>query len=215
MELFTAEGCSSCPPADEWFSGLKKIPGLWKAFVPVTFHVDYWDRLGWKDPWGNPIFTKRQRDYVASWKTDSTYTPMIILDGKEFRDWYKTPTLKLKPKKNAGILKVRKISGTDFEVTFLPPNGRWMQDLKVSAAYLGFEIESRVKSGENNGNTLKHDFSALDFVETPLGYQQGYLKTTVHFDPKNKDGIARYGIAVWVTQGARLEPVQAIGGFLE
>ena len=51
LELYTSEGCSSCPPAEAWLSGLKDNPGLWRDFVPVAFHVDYWNYLGWRDKW--------------------------------------------------------------------------------------------------------------------------------------------------------------------
>src|SRR5689334_11142529 len=60
LELFTSEGCSSCPPAEKWLTGLKPSSGLWKDFVPVAFHVDYWDYLGWRDPWSSKTFTDRQ-----------------------------------------------------------------------------------------------------------------------------------------------------------
>src|SRR5213592_2728274 len=56
IELYTSEGCSSCPPAETWLSRLKESPGLWKDFVPLAFHVDYWDYLGWGDPWANKSF---------------------------------------------------------------------------------------------------------------------------------------------------------------
>src|SRR4051812_18118930 len=59
IELFTSEGCSSCPPADEWLHDLGKQPGLWTDFVPVAFHVDYWDYLGWKDIFSTPEFSER------------------------------------------------------------------------------------------------------------------------------------------------------------
>jgi len=80
LELFTSEGCSSCPPAETWLSGLKSAPGLWKEFVPVSFHVDYWDHLGWKDAWGTKAFSDRQRAYARNWQTDSIYTPGFVLD---------------------------------------------------------------------------------------------------------------------------------------
>ena len=54
VELYTSEGCSSCPPAEAWLSRLKEEPGLWKNFVPIAFHVDYWDRLGWRDRFSSP-----------------------------------------------------------------------------------------------------------------------------------------------------------------
>src|SRR5947207_2933082 len=69
VELFTSEGCSSCPPADAWMSRLKRNPDLWKAIVPAVFHVDYWDRLGWPDRFARPEFTRRQRLYASSWPT--------------------------------------------------------------------------------------------------------------------------------------------------
>src|ERR1043166_1377606 len=63
IELYTSEGCSSCPPAEAWLSKLKTEAGLWKDFVPVAFHVDYWDHLGWRDRFASAVFTERQRAY--------------------------------------------------------------------------------------------------------------------------------------------------------
>ncbi len=60
IELYTSEGCSSCPPAEAWMSHLKDDPGLWKQFVPIAFHVDYWDRLGWRDRFSSKRWTERQ-----------------------------------------------------------------------------------------------------------------------------------------------------------
>src|SRR3989442_5219435 len=85
VELFTSEGCSSCPPADSWLSGLCEDAGLWKRFVPVAFHVDYWDGLGWKDRWASPEFSTRQRTYAAAWRSGSVYTPGVDLNGQESR----------------------------------------------------------------------------------------------------------------------------------
>src|SRR5512140_2722359 len=87
LELFTSEGCNSCPPAERWLTSLKASPGLWKEFVPVAFHVDYWDRTGWRDPWSSQAFSDRQRAYAASWNNKSVYTPGFVLDGTECRDW--------------------------------------------------------------------------------------------------------------------------------
>src|SRR5437867_10582189 len=69
LELYTSEGCSSCPPAEAWLSKLKDAPGLWRDFVPIAFHVDYWDSLGWKDPFAIKAYSERQRDYAASWRS--------------------------------------------------------------------------------------------------------------------------------------------------
>ena len=66
IELFTSEGCSSCPPAEKWMSALKSRDDLWKKTVPVVFHVDYWDHLGWRDRFAKPEFTSRQQRYAAA-----------------------------------------------------------------------------------------------------------------------------------------------------
>src|SRR4051812_33062365 len=75
LELYTSEGCSSCPPAEKWLSHLKESPGLWKDFVPVAFHVDYWDRLGWRDLLADRGFSDRQLAYAESWHSENVYTP--------------------------------------------------------------------------------------------------------------------------------------------
>src|ERR1700733_854948 len=80
LELYTSEGCSSCPPAEAWLSALSQSPELWKAVVPVAFHVDYWDNLGWKDWFSSREFTQRQRRYAANWGSGSVYTPAFILN---------------------------------------------------------------------------------------------------------------------------------------
>src|ERR1043166_1476275 len=84
IELFTSQGCSSCPSAEAWFSKLKAEPGLWKDFVPLAFHVDYWDRLGWGDPFASKEWTARQYQYSANWKSESVYTPGFVLNGREW-----------------------------------------------------------------------------------------------------------------------------------
>src|SRR5215217_7350069 len=88
IELFTSEGCSSCPPAETWLSALKSNQDLWKKIVPVAFHVDYWDRLGWRDRFAKPEFTARQRRYAAAWGGDSVYTPDFVVNAKEWRSWF-------------------------------------------------------------------------------------------------------------------------------
>src|SRR5213596_4201749 len=79
VELYTSEGCNSCPPADRWLSTLKRDPGV----VALSFHVDYWDRLGWKDRFSSAAFTRRQGDYARRFRLASLYTPQLVVNGAQ------------------------------------------------------------------------------------------------------------------------------------
>jgi hypothetical protein len=79
LELFTSEGCSSCPPADAL---LAQLPAMVEApVIPLSFHVDYWDGLGWKDPYSSRTYTRRQYDYSGCLEGRSVYTPQLVVDG--------------------------------------------------------------------------------------------------------------------------------------
>src|SRR5437016_3348460 len=71
IELYTSEGCSSCPPAEQWLGELRTSPALWKEFVPVALHVNYWDHLGWRDALASKVFTEREHGYAAVWRASS------------------------------------------------------------------------------------------------------------------------------------------------
>lgn len=79
VELYTSEGCSSCPPAESWLSGMKKASGLWSDFVPVAFHVEYWDNLGWRDKWSSKQSSDRQRDYAGVWGARTSTHPNLFI----------------------------------------------------------------------------------------------------------------------------------------
>lgn len=199
LELYTSEGCSSCPPAEEWLRGLKGERGLWREFVPVAFHVNYWDHLGWPDRLASPLFTQRQRDYAAAWHAPSVYTPGFVVDGREWAGRQLPRVSGLK----AGVLKVR-IAGEQASVSF-PSEGR---KLTAHLAWQTGAVENDVKAGENRGRKLKHEFVALSLESRPLDAASGLVTFTTS---KPREAKA---IAAWITETGRLEPLQATGGAL-
>jgi hypothetical protein len=207
IELYSSEGCSSCPPADAWVSSLKASPRLWKDFVPTVFHVTYWDYLGWKDPLADQTFSARQRAYAASWQSGSVYTPGLVLDGAEWRGWGSEP-----PASDAdvGTLEAR-VSGDRVAVRFSAPVGSGPYD--VYAARLGFGISSRVANGENAGRTLRHDFVVGGLTRASLKEASGAWTGELALPAAPGVRVEKTGLAVWaVAQDGR--PVQAVGGMI-
>jgi hypothetical protein len=169
IELYTSEGCSSCPPAEAWLSKLKTNAGLWKDFVPLAFHVDYWKNLGWRDRFASRLFTDRQRAYSALLRSDSVYTPEFILNGSEWRGWSDNHQLPKVASEIVGVLSARTIDSNTFSVAFRPAR-ELLPQWEAHVALLGCGVSSRVSAGENSGRKLEHDFVVLD-------HQRGLMKT--------------------------------------
>src|SRR5215471_17040646 len=146
IELFTSEGCSSCPPAEKWLSALKSTSDLWKKVVPLAFHVDYWDHLGWRDRFAKPEFTSRQQCYAATWGGDSVYTPSFVVNGKEWRGWFgnAVPTTSTK----VGVLRVSFGNNAKLSATFTREITQ-ARALALKVALRENDLESDVKRGEN------------------------------------------------------------------
>jgi peptide-methionine (R)-S-oxide reductase len=214
LELYTSEGCSSCPPAEMWLSSLAGSERLWNDVVPVAFHVDYWDYLGWEDPFGSSDFSQRQREYAASWIADRVYTPGFILDGQEWRGWFEREALPA-AEGESGELEIVVEDGRAL-VSFTPAGGKG--EYEVFVAVLGFGIEQYVARGENAGKTLHHDFVVLSLEnvipETRNGalHASVVLRTIVLAAPEGRVE-KRFAVAAWVTDKIR-RPIQAAGGWL-
>ncbi len=207
IELFSSEGCSSCPPAEKWLGALRDAPGLWRDFVPVAFHVNYWDRLGWPDRFASKEYTARQYAYADVWRAGTVYTPGFVLDG---RDWREGVGRTLPQAGNkAGILAVE-IREARCAVVFQPASGA-DQAYEVHIALLGGGIQSKVRAGENRGETLQHEFVALALVTHRLENGQGEFALPA----STLSGATRRSLAVWVTRAGSSEPLQATGGWLE
>ena len=212
IELYTSEGCSSCPPADRWFSTLTDHPDLWETLVPVAFHVDYWDYIGWEDRFAEPAYGQRQRVHARQNGMPTVYTPGLIENGEEWRNFSWKPP-RAATDDAAGTLSLRS-ADAGLELEFIPPaDGRTPRELTAYAALLGFGLSSRVSRGENAGRRLTHDFVVLDLVEAPMRRTAtGYA---VELNPPASDVDAeRFAVAAWVSPEGRQAPLQATGGWL-
>lgn len=211
VELFTSEGCSSCPPADAWMSRLKTNPDLWKNIVPAVFHVDYWDGLGWPDRFARPEFTQRQRRYASSWSTGAIYTPAFVVNGKEWLGFFTREPPPRSSLEKVGVLTVA-LKQNETTVTFLPQNSI-RGPLKLELAWLGTDLQSEVKRGENSGRALHHDFVVLHVDKIDMVNGADRWTGSVSFAP-NATADKPTAIAAWVTSGGNFMPIQATGGWL-
>ena len=158
IELFTSEGCSSCPPADRNLAFLDQQQPVNKAeIITLAFHVDYWDRLGWKDRFSSPLFSRRQNEYSRVLRLDSSYTPQMVVDGRsEFvgSDSGKAATEITKAVENAkGKIGISVDGGqAKVKIDDVPVH----TTATVFAAIAESGLSSRVERGENSGKTLEH-----------------------------------------------------------
>lgn len=210
IELYSSEGCSSCPPAETWLGQLKEQAGLWKQFVPVAFHVDYWNNLGWPDRFASAKYTQRQRDYAALWNSPTVYTPAFVVDGNE---WRRNERLPANSQTKVGRLQARVSASGEVDVSFTPTQKQAMP-LVVEVAALGRDILTSVPRGENAGRKLRHDFVVLGLVQsTMVTGNQGELHARLNLPTVTAEPIS--GIAIWVKSPTSLVPIQATGGWLE
>lgn len=173
-ELYTSEGCDSCPPADKWFSSLNaKKDGV----VPLAFHVDYWDYIGWKDRFANAAFSERQRESVRRQGGRTSYTPQIMVDGQDLRHWSNqsrfSSSLKSlaarTPRANLALDFTMAGARLDVALTASLPYIPDRADAAVFVAITENNLSNRVTAGENRGVTLKHDHVVRAMVGPLIG----------------------------------------------
>ena len=210
IELFTSEGCSSCPPAEKWLSRLKSNQELWKKIVPVAFHVDYWDHLGWRDRFAKPEFTSRQQRYAAAWGGDSVYTPGFVVNGKEWRSWFGGNALPASSTK-VGLLRVSLGDDGQLTATFIPATTQ-SRSLTLNVALLGNDLQSDVKRGENSGRKLRHDFVVLELNQTNMTNELNRWTGSIALLTRASNDKPS-AFAAWITENGI--PVQATGGWLQ
>lgn len=160
LELYTSEGCSSCPPADQWFSGLN-LPT--DRLVRVAFHVDYWDYLGWPDPYASAAHSSRQRELALRGYSRTVYTPQLIIGGNvtRARDGFEKQVKEINQKPPGANLELRASYLAPGKIAFdllsqaISPHTR--DCCEVYAALTETGLVNAVKAGENGGRTLRHE----------------------------------------------------------
>ncbi|HVS51737.1 MAG TPA: DUF1223 domain-containing protein [Opitutaceae bacterium] len=215
IELYTSEGCSSCPPADRWLGDLRDAAGLWQRFVPVAFHVNYWDRLGWRDALARADFTQRQYAYADAWHAPSVYTPCFVRNGAE---WQPRDPADAKPDAAGSLSLARQPDGA-WRVDYTPPAARRAERCDVFVALLGGGIVSSIHAGENSGRELHHEFVALDLASSALTPSAdghlGAILPSLNSHAAGQPAASRHAIAAWIVRHGELAPLQATGGWLD
>jgi hypothetical protein len=159
VELFTSEGCSSCPPADAALAALARDPAFKAAeVIPLELHVDYWNQLGWADPFSAPEFTARQEEYGRTLGGDGLYTPQMVVDGwvsgVASPSGLRRGVEKAAARAGKARLEVLVASARPgLDVTVRPPAGLAG---RLMVALSEDRLSSKVERGENRGRTLAH-----------------------------------------------------------
>jgi hypothetical protein len=162
LELYTSEGCSSCPPADKWASAFKG-----KDVVVQAFHVGYWDYIGWVDRFAAPAHTTRQNEVAGRNRLRSIYTPQVVVNGRDWPQW-RGSEQRVSGQKEAAPLRIemKQLAADQFEAMVAPVNTA--APVPVWAAYWTVTEHghnSKVKAGENAGEFLKHDFVVRQYTQ--------------------------------------------------
>ncbi len=169
LELYTSEGCSSCPPADKWLSNMKLSA---KKVVPLAFHVDYWDYIGWKDQFAKPEYSDRQHKTAAFSDAAYVYTPQFTINGRDFRgldgsrfNQVVENSLKQTSRANLTLDTTNQPNGEVLiKATAQILQADEVKHADIFIAIYENKLTSNVKAGENNGRELKHDYVVRDLL---------------------------------------------------
>jgi hypothetical protein len=193
VELFTSEGCSSCPPADE---AVGRLNGWKKNVFVLSFHVDYWNYLGWKDVFSNAEYSSRQQKYGDLFHLSSVYTPQIVVNGRvQFVGGDETmlrTTIEndLKEIPNTELqIKIQSVNKNQLSVSLTTSPH---PELKMNLALVQNFTKDHIQRGENKGQTLNHYFTVRDFQTLPVnsGTNTAYLNIPAGLQPSDCSVIA-------------------------
>lgn len=208
LELFTSEGCSSCPSADRL---LPQLVTENTSVIPLSFHVDYWNRLGWTDPFSHAEFSDRQREYARQFRLESIYTPQLIING-EFemvgsnRSTAEADIKSVLKEKATVEVKVDEVKKENNKLSVSCTLNGNMDQTDVMAALVQKHAEMNVKAGENRGAKLSHTNVVRSFVQKPAQQNmkfeldiphdltEGNMEIIVYTQQKNNLTITGVGV---------------------
>ncbi|HQU50183.1 MAG TPA: DUF1223 domain-containing protein [Casimicrobiaceae bacterium] len=220
VELYTSEGCSSCPPADRWI-GSNFTAGASPAASVLAFHVDYWDALGWPDRFARAEWSARQQAIARSGGSRIVYTPQVLLQGRDFGGWRTAGAMRAiadaaTPPSRAAI--VVEASGAGNRVRFAAtarlrsPAERTGSRLLV--AYTDSGHVTKVKGGENTGVALRHEHVVRALVTSGPADASGTLRLDSAFDLPSEPGAGARLVA-FVERDAQRDILQSVSLPLE
>ena len=201
VELYTSEGCSSCPPADRWLSTLKGRPDV----LALSFHVTYWDRLGWPDRFARPEYTQRQYALAQQAGSANVYTPQVVVNGNDWRRWPQLPAASA----TAAEVPVLSLARDGVVVTLtVAPAAHAGQRWAGHWVVLEDGHQSRVNAGENAGETLKHDHVVRQFQ--PVAAWAAAAGQTQQLRVSRGDASFPRRVAFIVVDARSQKPLQAV-----
>lgn len=208
IELYTSEGCSSCPPAEKYLNSYKDNPELWTTFIPIALHVDYWDYLGWKDRYADPVHTQRQRQLGRVNLQDTIYTPGFFVNGDPWsRGFFGSDPEK--SKELTGKLSVT-LNNNSITAKFLPVQTE-THPFTLTVAILGMGLKTSIQAGENSGHKSNHEFVNLKYV-TKKSNNASWAFELPDFD---RMGASQFALVAWVSKTGDPSPIQSIGGYIK
>ena len=212
VELYTSEGCSSCPPADRWLSAIGERYSV-RQVVPLALHVDYRDYIGWKDPYAKREFSQRQRRLSLLQRAALVYTPQVLLQGADFRQWgsaefdLAVARINSQPARASLELEILDVRPDRLALRAAAaiPGPAERADAAFYVAAYEDRLESRITAGENRGRLLHHDRVVLEWRGP---YALGTRQLELELLPKAK--VADSGVVAFVQNRRTGEVLQAL-----
>ncbi len=209
VELYTSEGCSSCPPADRWLSSAFGKGAAPAAGIALAFHVDYWDRLGWTDRFASPAFTERQYAGMRANRARFVYTPQVLVQGRDFPEWHDRRAMAAlasaaaNPARAEIALEAQREGGSiAVKATARVPSGADRNGAVLYVALADDGLASDVRAGENAGARLTHDHVVRELRKGPSADANGDIRWTVALPLPPEKGSASTIVAFVQNPGA-------------